>query len=1080
VCSDMRFRILGPMEVSLAGRAVPIRAAKHRTLLATLLLRANRVVPVDALVERLWSNDPPARARGTLQTYVLRLRQTLGDPALVRTAPEGYYIDVPPGSVDLERFRQLSDEGARAGDAGDLTAAAAALDEALRLWRGAPLADVPSDSLQRNVVPQLVEQHLQVLERRIDIDLRRGRHQVLIAELQSLTAKYSTRERFWAQLMLALYRGGRQADALSAYQNVAGYFADELGINPGEQLRRLYRSMLRNAPELLASVPPENARPVVVPSQLPADIPDFVGRADLLDELVARFDQGVPAGLLAVMGPPGVGKTALVVHLAHRLRPLFLDGQLYVNLCGYALGPALSAAQVLSRFLRALGLPPEQIPIEVEHQEATLRALVEGKRILIVLDNAAAADQIRALLPAAGGCAVLITSRNDLRGRLPGLDGHTVVLEPLSPEESRQLLTTVLGPELSDLAVSGELARLCAHLPLALRIAAANLAKSPPSGFADYVAELRNGNRLSALSIDGDDGAAVRAAFDLSYTTLEPRARELFRLLGLVPGVDFTSQAAAGLLGTDPTLAGQLLDQLAAVHLVQQHAPGRYQFHDLIRLYAAQREHEENTKAERDRALLRLLDHYVHGATGAARIAYRDLMLLVPNDDEGHPFGTEVEALTWLDAERANLVAAFGHAVRHHLTTYALWIADVMRGYFLAHQYNVDWLATASTAVAVASRAGDRRGEAAMLHNLGTAQWNMDRQHEAITSFTDAAEIFREVGAEDGAAAALNNAGTSHLELGQFDEAAACFDAVLALAKRIGLRPIEIVAQSNIGVVLLELGHLGEAIEHCEYAIGLCRSAGLRYCEAHSVANLGAALLERGNPVAAIGYLTRALELFRALGEVNAGLEVLHRLAHAYQFTTRVEPALELAREALATARRTRNRRAQAMSLSALGLTLHMTGQFTEAMRHFDEALGLIADVDHLRTKLWVLIGASMAMVEVGRVEEGLATGYQALELSGSLPLYRARSYVLLAYVLLGRGREADLDEAYDYAQESLRLYRDAGNPAGQAWSIHAMAKVHKARGDDEVADRLNHEALDILSGSGMAWTERIRAAISA
>ena len=1072
---DLRFRILGPLEVSNAGRPVPIRAAKHRTLLASLLLRANRVVPVDALVERLWAGNPPARARGTLQTYVLRLRQTLGDPALVRTAPEGYYIDVPPGSVDLERFRELSDEGTRAGDAGDLTAAAAALDEALQLWRGAPLADVPSDSLQRNVVPQLVEQHLQVLERRIDIELQRGRHQALIAELQSLTAKHPAREPFWGQLMLALHRSGRQADALAAYQGVAGYLADELGIDPGEPLRRLHQAMLRNDPELLAPIASEAARPVVVPSQLPADIADFVGRAELIDELVSRFEPGLPDGPIAVMGPPGVGKTAFVVHLAHRLRPRFPDGQLYANLRGYALGPALSTAQVLSRFLRAMGVPPEQIPIDVDHQAAAFRSLVHGKRILIVLDNAAAADQIRPLLPPAAGCAVLVTSRNDLRSRLLNVD--TVLLEPLTPTESRLLLSAVLGPELKDLPASTELARLCAYLPLALRIAAANLAKSPPSGLADYVAELRNGNRLSALSIAGDEGTAVRAAFDLSYTTLQPRARELFRLLGLVPGPDFTPQAAAALMAGDTADAADLLDQLAAVHLVQQVVPGRFQFHDLIRLYAAQREHEENTRTERDIVVRRLLDHYLSGAIGAAHVAYRDLVRLVVGRQRGRQFATEAEAVAWLDAERLNLIAAFGHAARHHLSEHAVRLADALRGYFLAHQYNVDWFATASTAVTVARRAADRRGEAAMLFNLGSAQWNMDRQEEAIDSFLAAAEIFRELGADDGAAASLNNAGNSHLELGQFDEAEGYFDEVLDLAQRSGLRDIEVIGRANIGFVLLELGRLGDAIEHCRRSIELCREAGLRHCEAHSVANLGAALLERGHPDEAIEQLTAALGMFRALGEMNACLEVLHRLATAYQMTGQGEPALELAREALDSARRTGNRRAQAMSRSVVGLTLHMSGQFDEAMRCFDETLATIGEVRHLRTRLWVLIGGAMAMSSVGRVEEALATGRQALELAAPLPLYRARALMLLALLLIGRGGEPGMTEAYAFALEAQGIFREAGNPSGSAWSLHAMALVRKYRGDTEAADELNREALRTVDGR--AWADRIRAAIT-
>ncbi|AHH93931.1 AfsR/SARP family transcriptional regulator [Kutzneria albida] len=1078
---DVRFRILGPLEVSLSGQPVPIRAAKHRTLLAALLLRANRVVPVEALVERLWADDPPARAKGTLQTYVLRLRQALGDPDLVRTAPEGYYIDVPPGAVDLERFRQLTAEGARATDAGDLAAAAEALDAALRLWRGAPLADVPSDSLQRNVVPQLVEQHLQVLERRIDIELRRGRHTELIAELQSLTAKHPTRERFWAQLMLALYRGGRQAEALAAYQSVARHFAEELGIDPGEQLRRLHQGMLTNAPELLAPVQPETARPVVFPSQLPADIPDFVGRTELVDGLVQAFDQGSVTGPVVFVGPPGVGKTALAVHVAHRLRARFPDGQLYVNLRGYALGPALSTAQVLSRFLRALGVPPEQIPIEVDHQAATFRALVSDKRMLVVLDNAATAEQVRVALPAGPGCAVLVTSRNDLRVRaqLPG--ARTVVLEPLAPSESLALLDAVLGTG-TDRAEgsSAELAALCAHLPLALRIAAANLAKALPSGIEDYVAELRNGNRLAVLSIDGDEGTAVRAAFDLSYTTLDAKSRELFRALGLVPGPDFTAPAAAALVACSPGEAAGLLDQLAAVHLVQQHSPGRYQFHDLIRLYASQRDHEENTTAEREAAVGRLFDHYLDAAGAAARVVHPDLLRLPPRDPAQRAalFADVAEATEWLDAERANLVAAIGHAARQDMAEHAVRITDSLRGYFLSNRHNVDWFASANAALSVARRGRDRRAEAAMLHNLGTAHWNLDQHDEAIGCFSAALAAYREVGAEDGIAAALNNLGAAHIELGQFAEATEHLEASLEVARHAGFRETAVVTHGNLGFVHLELGRLAEAIEYSSRAAELCGEAGLSNCEATSLANLGAALLERGSPLAAIERFTEALAKFRALGKINETVEALHGLASAYQLTAQADLALEHAHEALTTARRTGNRRCEAMSLAVLGMTWHSTGRYAEAMECFEEAVEVIGEIRHPRTELRVQIGMAMALPAVGRLAEGLEQARTALDLARakSLRLYEARTSLLVAHLLLLRG---DTEQAHGYAVDALEIYREVGNPIGEAWSIHALAKVHRARGEEELATSYLQTALKMLDGNAMAWAERIRAALA-
>jgi DNA-binding SARP family transcriptional activator len=668
----MRFRVLGPLEVFDGAEWHALGAAKTRALLATLLVNAGSVMSLDQLADELWGDAPPKTAANQVYGYVMRIRRLLGDPdgqLVVRRAP-GYQLVVAPEDVDAQTFELQVKRGCAALRDGDPAQAATSLAAALALWRGPALIDVPATPLIEAAVARWEEQRLAALEARIDADLACGRHTSLAGEVGDLAREYPLREQFWGQLMLALYRCGRQADALAAYQQVRRVLGTELGIEPGAALCRLHEQILRTDAALdlkpAAAAVGSASTPAATPRQLPTDVAGFTGRADdlaELDALVAKQAGSRAVTIAVLIGTAGVGKTSLAVHWAHRIAAGYPDGQLYVNLHGYSTSPQVSPLEALTQFLRALGVPPDHIPVSVDEAAARFRSLVAGKRLLVVLDNAAAPEQVRPLLPGTPGCLVVVTSRDRLGGLMAGEGAHAHTLRTLRLDDAVALISRMVGAERvrAEPAAAAELALLCAHLPLALRVAAANLASRPRQRISSYVADLAEDDRIVTLEADGDSGTAVRAAFEVSYQRLSDPVRRLFRLLGAAPGAEFVVDAAAALTGATPAEARRLLDRLAGAHLVEEVDEGRYTFHDLLREFAAERARQEERSTDLDAAIGRLLDWYLRVTDAAAQLlSSRVLRLPPPPVTAGPParFNDHVGALAWLDTHRSDLVAA--------------------------------------------------------------------------------------------------------------------------------------------------------------------------------------------------------------------------------------------------------------------------------------------------------------------------------------------------------------------------------------------------------------------------------------
>ncbi|TQM82538.1 DNA-binding SARP family transcriptional activator [Saccharothrix saharensis] len=848
-----RFAVLGPLEVWRGDEPVVVPAGRGRALLAALLLRAGQVVTVDELVERLWDGDRPnpQRSRATLHMVVARLRQALGDPTVVRTVTHGYVADVAPGALDLHEFRDLAARGRFA--------------EALALWRGTPLSDVRSDVLHAEEVAPLLEERLTVLERRIDVDLEEGRAAELVPELRALTREHPLRERFWAMLVHALHRSGRTAEALAAYQEVRVLLAEELGVEPGEQLREAHRLALGAVPE-----PPGR---VAAPRQLPADVRSFTGRRDEVAALDRLAAHARAATAVAITGMGGLGKTALAVHWAHRVAADFPDGQLMVNLRGYDQEfPPLTPEQALTQLLGALGVPAERVPAALDEQVALYRSVLADRRILVVLDNVADVAQVRPLLPPGAGNFAVLTGRNDLRGLVALDDAVLVRLNGLAPAEAVDLLRRVLGPDRVDAEPDAiaELVDLCAGLPLALRVAAATLA-GEPRGVADYVTALQAGDGLSELEIPGDPASAVHSTFFLSYRALTPAAQRLFRLFGVAPCRDHTVETAAALAGMGLDEARRVLGELLRAHLLEQPRAGRFVLHDLLRLHAESTARSEGSAAEHDLAVTRLLDFYLHNIDRADRVIRptRTELPLTPVDGAVPllAFADQAEAVAWIDGEMPNLRLVIPYAGEHGRHEHAWQIPTALWGYLYRNYVWTEWRGFTEVALASARRLGNRFAEAVALHTLGGITRNM-RPEEALDHLHQALAIREEIGHVHGMAASCLELAGAYESFGRHDEAVRFGERAVQLWAGSGNEPALAIALNNHAGTLSAAGRHEQALEVCLRAVELYRRLPGRLAPAVVEETLAQVLIGLGRLTDAAATYQRIFA--RGVGELNS------------------------------------------------------------------------------------------------------------------------------------------------------------------------------------------------------------------
>ncbi len=1134
----MQFRILGPLEAWDDGKRIALGGPQQRALLALLLLNANRVVSTDRLMESLWDGQPPATARGLLQGCVAQLRRVLGAQGegasrqpLITRAP-GYLLEVPPGDLDLDRFEELAQAGRRASadqSAAGLGRAADLLAEALSLWQGPALDDIDLPAC-RALATGLDERRLSVWEERIEIDLRLGRAAGLVPELQALVTAHPLRERLWAQLMLALYDADRQADALAAYRDLRQTLVDQLGVEPGAALRQLHQLLLSGddplagylhqrgvphpdhtgsaeggngtggaptgpatahtmPPAVSSRSSPESAS-TPVPAQLPGPTAAFVGRIrslKRLDELLTDLDDGMAIGVIS--GTAGVGKTTLAVHWAHQVRDRFPDGQLYVNLRGHAGAPPLRPLEALAGFLPALGLPAREVPDGLDQAAALYRSLLADRRVLVLLDNAESAEQVRPLLPGSPGCLVLATSRGRLGGLVARDGAYHHSLDVLDPGESRALLARILGEGRiqAEPRAAVQLTQLCAHLPLAIRIAAAHLTIQPRRTLSDEVASLSAGNRLGALEVDGDQESAVRAAFDRSYAALHPDAARLFRLLGVVGCPDVTPHSAAALADTTTDHAADLLDRLAGAHLLSSVVPGRFAFHDLLRLYAAERTVDTDAEAERHAACHRVLAAYLRTAEAAARLLIPDRILLpLPESaDLGSQagllatFDDHAQALAWFDEERPNLVAAVQHAAVHGPRPFAWMLAYAQQGYLNLRMYTVDWLSTAEAALAAAEHEEDVHGQASAHLSLGARYERQGDYVRAATAITRALALAEGCGWLEGQAVALSELGIVRRHTGRLHDAADYFSRSLELARQTGAPTLIAMRLVSLGNIFAETGQLEKAADHYTQVLPLFRQIGSRGREAVILGNLGECCVILGRLDEALTHFTTALGLNREIGHRGQAADNLRALATAHCDAGRYTEALELARSALAGSHETGDRRFEADALNTVGTVYQRLSNFGRAADYHRRALQLSREIGVRQHEVAALIGLAHSYQHLGDSDQATNSADQALRLASQdgFRLLEGPARTALATIKLAQGR---LDESVDHARQALDVHRSTGHRLGEARTLLVLGGAHERCDEMARAVECWRQSLRLFVEVGAPEAEKARSLLSA
>ena len=893
--TEVEFRLLGPVRVRFGDRLLDVGAARKQSVLVVLLLDANRCVLVDQIVERVWGDQRlPDQPRNAVRTYVSLLRTALagiGGVAVERQAG-GYRISIDERLVDVHRFHGLIEQ---ARGAADDDRAAALVEEALGLWRGEPFTglDTPWINIARESLAVWRQSARLDL---IDIRLRHGRHADVLAELTAEAAERPLDERVSGQLMLALYRAGRQADALAQYRRVRQHLADELGSDPGPALCDLQQRILIADPALVVPAPSPAAVParrVVVPRQLPAAPRLFTGRASELARLSALLDDAPGSGhtlaISAIGGTGGIGKTWLALRWAHQHLDRFPDGQLYVNLRGFdPSGEPLPAEAAVRGFLDALGVDPAAIPSDLDAQVGLYRSLVAGKRVLIVADNARDTAQVVPLLPGTSTCAMLVTSRRRMPGLITAHGAHTVNLDVLPDSEARQLLACHLGADRVAAAPDavGLVLACCAGLPLALSIVAARAVTQPDQSMSLLAEELRDASlRLDALA-SGDLTANVRAALSWSYAALHAEAARVLGLLTLSAGPDLSLPAAASLTAQPSGRLRTILRELEEFHLLQQHTPGRYRLHDLVRLYAAECAGRERTLAERDAAMRRVLDFYLHTAHSAARLLDpHRASIQLDSPEPGthpHPLPDAPTAVAWFEAEHANLLAAQRIATTHawHLTAWQL--AWTLSTFHYRRGYRQHYLAVWQAALEAAEHLPDPATRTYANRQLGLTYADLGRREEATKHFHHALTLAEHHHDLADQALIHRNLMWAWARWGDDRQAKEHATCALDLYRALDQPEREAFALNEVGWLAARLGEYDTARVHCQSALALHRHHQNIAGEADTLDSLGYIEHLTGHPTRAVQLYQQALTRFRSIGNTYTSADTLDRLGQSH------------------------------------------------------------------------------------------------------------------------------------------------------------------------------------------------------
>jgi DNA-binding SARP family transcriptional activator len=1079
------YRVLGSLEVRASGGRTGVSAPKLRALLAALVLRPGQVISTEQLVDELWGDDPPLAARKLVSGYVLRLRRLIGDPdgqVLVTWAP-GYRLMVAPGEVDVSRFEELTAAGRRALEAQDAEQAVESLSQALALWRGRALADVPRGPLIAAEATRLEELRLAAVELRVEAGIGCGHAAELVAELRQMIAEYPLRERFWHQLMRVLEHDGRPAEALDAYAQAQKVLAEELGADPGPSLRQLHHRLLNGSPAPPDRPPAGGRHPAaaaVAPTvlrQLPGTVQHFVGRTAELATLTGLLHRSGPRApgmvmISAIDGMPGVGKTTLAVQAGHMVADRFPDRQLFVDLHGHTPGqqPA-HPADVLAGLLAADGVDPRYLPAGLERRAAMWRDRMAGQRVLLILDNAASTAQITPLLPGTSSCLVLVTSRRFLGD----LDAAAEVLLDVPPSADARAMFTGLAPRAAgEPAEVAELVAWCGNLPLAIVLLARLFTRHQSWTMTDLIAETRA--RLLTVTAENH---TVAAAFELSYQDLRPGPQRLFRYLGLHPGDAIDAYAAAALAGLPASEAADHLDALHARRLLEEPVPRRYRMHSLIRQYsrslAAQAVGQE--AGEYQQATGRLLDYYQHTAEAADVHLARHARppTAVPTPPPAAPsLPGRIQAQAWMTIERENLTSCIAYAVAHddhaRLVGLTAAIASHLRS-------DGPWplAVTLHTAAAAAAQSlGDQVGQANALLNLSDVLQLTGDHPGAVRLLEQARDIYRGTGSRLGEANAVFYLGDAGRLAGDFPGATGLLEQALDIYHDIGDRLGEGNALRNLGTVREMTGDYPGAAGLLKRALEIFRGTGYRLGEADALLYLGAIQQETSDYPGATGVLEQARSISASIGYRLGEANALLYLGAVRQETGDNPGATSLLEQAGAIYRDVGSQLGEANALLYLGAIRQETGDSLGAISLLEQARDIYRGISSR-------LGEANALCRMGAVKQATGDFSAAADLLGrALDIYRnlgdrlGESVALIetGALYLSRG---DLRQARTHYEHALHLARAIGSQLEEARALEGIGKSTIAAPAGALPSPL-HQALEIYRRIGAANATRLAA----
>jgi len=937
---SVRFEVLGPLRCWRGDVAIDLGPVQQQVVLAVLLLQQNRAIGRQQVITAVWGEAEPRSAGSLVHRHISGLRQVLeigrhpqGESGQLAWTNAGYVLTVPAGGLDLDAFDRDVDTARKARDAGDPASAADVLRSALGLWRG-PLCDGLTSPFLDAQRDRLEERRISIIEECLELDLTIGDRDDVVSELRQLVTEHPFRERMHGLLMLALYRSGRRADALAAFQEARRLLREELGVEPAAALQRLHQQILSADPELgsrayqaasYQAVSPRSSPPagnrLPVPAQLPHSVAGFSGRQaeiEWLNSLLPNESPDSTGGtvvITALAGTAGVGKTALAVHWAHQIRDRFPDGQLYVNLRGFdPAGPAMEPTEAIRAFLDALEVPPERIPVDLDEQAALYRTMMSGRRNLIVLDNARDAAQVRPLLPGTPTSFVLVTSRNQLLSLVAADGAKLLEIDLLPADQARGLLANRLGQQriAEEPAAVDEILDACAGLPLALSIVSAHAAVNPRlplAGLAEELRETRGG--LDGLNV-GDKQTDLRDVFSWSYRALSAPAARLFRLLGLHEGPDIGLSATASLAGIPRAQARALLAELTSAHLLADRSRGRFAFHDLLRTYARELADAHDSAHEMRGAVHRVLDHYLW-------TAYRGHELLGPSRDDAvtvvpaMPLVTPEElvdhraALAWFATEYHVLLSALRQAANQGFDIHVWQLAWTLASFFERRGHWHDATFSQRLALEAADRLGDLYAQAISHGCLALA----------------------------------------YVPLGRFAESEDHLARAIALYEGLGDLTGQAQAHRSLALVLDRQDRYAEALDQAQQSFELFQAAGHRTGQARVMNALGWFYIQLGRHQEGLSYCQQALDLQREIDDLYGQADTLDSIATAYTALGNHDEAIAHYQQAVFLYREFGHRHSEADTLVCLGDLRLARGSLTEAREAWEEALAILEELGH-------------------------------------------------------------------------------------------------------------------------------------